>query len=133
MSRNLWSDRPLGMKLAALVAVGAVSLAVFAVITVHALQATGDRTAELLVTTHATGKALEADMVHDAVRGDVLQALLNGAGPLYDSAVADLRDHAATMHEVLAGMTESRPSWPTRGSSRSSPPWRSRCRAWATP
>jgi methyl-accepting chemotaxis protein len=104
MSRNLWSDRPLGMKLSALVAVGTVSLAVFAVITVHALQATGDRTAELLVTTDATGKALEADMMHDAVRGDVLQALLNGAGPLYDSAVADLRDHSATMHEVLAAV-----------------------------
>ena len=35
---RMWSDRPLGVKLAALVTVGALALAVFAVITVQALQ-----------------------------------------------------------------------------------------------
>ena len=75
MARNLWSDRPLGVKLATLVAAGAVVLAVFAVLTVQALSGTGERTAELLATTSATGQALEADMMHDAVRADVLQAL----------------------------------------------------------
>ena len=36
MARTLWSDRPLGVKLATLVGAGAVSLGVFAVITVQA-------------------------------------------------------------------------------------------------
>src|SRR3712207_6441248 len=93
-----WTDRPLGVKLSAVVGAGGVALGVFGVIAVTALQGTGERTEELLETTTATAAALEADMMHDAVRADVLQALLSGAGSQYDSAVADLRDHAATLH-----------------------------------
>ena len=44
MARSLWSDRPLGVKLAALVAAGASALAVFAFVAVSALQTTGDHT-----------------------------------------------------------------------------------------
>ena len=80
MSRSLWSDRPLGVKLAALVAAGAVALGVFAVVTVQALDGTGERTDDVLASAEATGDALEADMMHDAVRGDVLQALLSVGG-----------------------------------------------------
>jgi methyl-accepting chemotaxis protein len=101
MARNLWSDRPLGVKLAALVAAGAVVLAVFAVLTVQALHGTGERTDELLATTRATAAALEADMMHDAVRGDVLQALLDGPG---GGTTADLAAHDATFREVLAAV-----------------------------
>jgi methyl-accepting chemotaxis protein len=101
MARNLWSDRPLGVKLAALVAVGAVALAVFALITIQALQGTGVRTQEVLATTHITAEALEADMMHDAVRGDVLSALLSGSGPLYQSAVSDLGEHSDTLRTIL--------------------------------
>jgi methyl-accepting chemotaxis protein len=104
MARSVWSDRPLGVKLAALVTAGAVVLAVFAVLTVQALQATGERTAQLLATTHATAQALEADMMHDAVRGDVLQALLSGSGSQYQAATADLEEHAATFRDTLAGV-----------------------------
>ncbi|RBY92344.1 methyl-accepting chemotaxis protein [Blastococcus sp. TBT05-19] len=102
MARSLWSDRPLGVKLSALVAAGAVALGVFAVVTVSALQESGERTEELLATTHATGLALEADMMHDAIRGDVLQALQGGS--LHASAVTDLREHSATFLEVLDGV-----------------------------
>ncbi|MGX5655083.1 methyl-accepting chemotaxis protein [Geodermatophilus nigrescens] len=102
-----WSDRPLGVKLAALVAVGALALAAFAVLTVSALRGTGERTDVLLVTTRATGQALEADMMHDAVRGDVLQALLTGTGEQYAGAVADLAAHDATFREVLAAVGSS--------------------------
>jgi hypothetical protein len=104
MARNLWSDRPLGAKLAALVAAGAVVLAVFAVLTVQALRGTGERTDELLATTHATAAALEADMAHDAVRGDVLQAMLAGAGPEYSAAVAGLAQHGGTLRDSLAAV-----------------------------
>jgi hypothetical protein len=48
MSSNVWSDRSLGGKLSALVGVGAVSMAVFALITVQALQGTGETAEELL-------------------------------------------------------------------------------------
>jgi hypothetical protein len=102
MARNLWSDRPLGVKLAALVATGAVSLGVFALITVQALEGTGERTEEVLAAAEGTGDALLADMMHDAVRADVLQALLSrGQGELYDTAAADLGEHSATFRAIL--------------------------------
>ena len=94
MARNVWSDRPLGVKLAALVGVGAASLGVFAVISVQALNGTGETASELLASAEATEDVLLADMMHDAVRGDVLQALVSGGrGELYDGAVADLAEH----------------------------------------
>ena len=44
MARTLWSDRPVGVKLPALVVAGAVVLGVFAVLTAQALRDTGERT-----------------------------------------------------------------------------------------
>jgi methyl-accepting chemotaxis protein len=103
MARSLWSDRPLGVKLGVLVAAGGVALGGFAVVAVGALQDTGHRTDDVLASAEATGDALLADMMHDAVRADVLQALLSGGtGPMYQGAVADLADHDATFREVLA-------------------------------
>jgi methyl-accepting chemotaxis protein len=107
MSRNLWSDRPLAVKLSALVGAAAVSLGVFTVIAVAALGNAGDHSAELLVTTHATGAALEADMMHDAVRADVLQALLAGAGPEYTSALSDLQGHSAVLRSALGEVRDA--------------------------
>src|SRR5689334_17856588 len=102
MTRSMWSDRPLGVKLAALVAAGALALAVFAVVTVQALQGTGERAATLLTTTHVTGEALEADMMHDAVRGDVLAALLSATPAEYQTAVDDLAAHSQKFRDILA-------------------------------
>jgi methyl-accepting chemotaxis protein len=91
------------VKLAALVAAGATSLGVFAVISVHALQGTGETADELLASTEATEDVLLADMMHDAVRGDVLQALVSGGqGELYRGAVADLAEHDQFFREILA-------------------------------
>jgi methyl-accepting chemotaxis protein len=104
--RSLWGNRPLGVKLGVLVATGAASLGAFAVIAVSALERTGERTEEVLTTTHATGLALEADMMHDAVRGDVLQALLSGPGPLYESAVSDLADHSTNFRDLLSAVVD---------------------------
>ncbi|MGY2127746.1 methyl-accepting chemotaxis protein [Blastococcus sp. SYSU DS0617] len=103
MPRSFWSDRPLGVKLAALVAAGAAALGVFAVVTVGALQDTGERTEEVLASAEVTGDVLLADMMHDAVRADVLQALLSdGTGELYAGAVSDLADHADTFRAIMA-------------------------------
>ncbi len=100
--RSLWSDRPLGVKLAALVTAGALALGAFALITVQALLATGERTAELLASAEATEDVLLADMMHDAVRADVLQALLGaGGGELYDAAAADLAEHSENFRAIV--------------------------------
>src|SRR5918997_908283 len=103
MVRKLWSDRPLGMKLAALVMVGAVVLAVFALISVQALNGTGETADELLASAEGTEDALLADMMHDAVRGDVLQSLVRqGQGELYRSAVSDFAEHDQFFRDILA-------------------------------
>jgi methyl-accepting chemotaxis protein len=104
MSQSWWSDRPLGVKLSALVAAGSLALGGFGLISVTALQGAGVRTDELLQTTTATGQAADADMMHDAVRADVLQALLDEAASR--SAAADLEDHSAALQEALAAVRE---------------------------
>ena len=42
MARNLWSDRPLGVKLASLVVAGALALVAFAVLTVQGCPGRGN-------------------------------------------------------------------------------------------
>ena len=102
MARNLWSDRPLGAKLAALVVAGAVVLAVFAAIAVRALDSTGDTADELLASAEDTEDVLAAVVVAGAVRGDVLLALVSGGqGELYRGAVADLAEHDRTFRDLL--------------------------------
>jgi methyl-accepting chemotaxis protein len=99
---RFWNDRPLGVKLAGLVAAGALALAVFALITVQALRGTGERVDALLAANHATGLAEEADMMHDAVRADVLQALMSGGvGDQYQGAVTDVQDHSENFQKIL--------------------------------
>ncbi len=46
-------------------------------------------------------------MMHDAVRADVLQALLDGRGPQYDSTVTDLAEHSASFYATLTQVTEA--------------------------
>ena len=102
---RFWSDRPLGVKLAALVAAGGVSLGVFAVITVQALDGTGETADQLLASAEVSEAVILADMMHDAVRADVLQALVSGGeGEQYGEAVAGLREHSQFFRELLAGV-----------------------------
>ena len=105
MAHSLWSDRPLGVKLGAIVAAGAVSLGAFALIAVEALNGTGQTTDQILATGQVTSKAMEADMMHDAVRADVLQALANPRGDLYQAAVTDVAAHSARFRDILAGIS----------------------------
>lgn len=103
--RTYWADRPLGVKLAALVAVGAVVLAVFAWIAVRSLQGAGDQATELMTTNESAGDALEADQMHDAIRGDVLRALVTESGPEYQDAVDSLAERSEDLPKVLAGLS----------------------------
>jgi methyl-accepting chemotaxis protein len=48
---------------------------------------------------------MEADMMHDAVRADVLQALTSGSGELYTSARDDAAAHSTKFRDILAGVT----------------------------
>ena len=118
MRRSLWSDRPLGVKLAALVAAGAAALGAFAVVTVGALQDTGERTDEVLA---SFGQAL-------AQIPEVLEAFLISGD--YDYfiriAVRDTRDYERLLRERLyriPGIRHSKSSFVLRKLKETASPW----------
>ena len=106
MSHGLWSNRPLGVKLAALVAAGALASLILLLVGIQGLHGAGAKSDVLVRTNAATGDALLADMMHDGIRGDVLQALLAGKGEQYTSSVTALEEHSVTMREALARVAE---------------------------
>src|SRR6478736_10047743 len=84
-----FADLKVGTRIIALIATAAVVIGVFGVLAVRDLQEAGHGADTLVVANAATGSALEADMMHDAIRGDVLRAMLASVRAEYDSAASD--------------------------------------------
>ena len=97
-----WRDAGLRRKLAALTGVALVGVTALSVVTVDVLHRTSEATARLGAATTAMRTTLEADMSHDALRGNVLQALLFPTGAQYDEAVTGGREAAAELEGKLA-------------------------------
>jgi methyl-accepting chemotaxis protein len=92
-------------KLMMTICVGVLALAVLAVVSMASLQAAGRVSATLLRGDAAVRGALEADMMHDAVHGDVLQSLLAaGDNRTLQQGVAD---HAATLTGSLDAVAQA--------------------------
>lgn len=87
-------------------AVGVLTLVVLSLVGVNALNAAGRDNDSLLVVDKASRAALMADMMHDAVRADVLQSLL-WTGPKYEAALRDLTEHSSTLKQALAEVTKT--------------------------
>jgi len=105
--RTRWADLRVGTRLAALVVVGsAATLAVGGFGALRLVEA-GERADALSAAGDATLAATEADMMHDAVRGDVLRGLLAADDGELDSAAADLADHAAQLSAHLDAVVEA--------------------------
>ncbi|MDP9799752.1 methyl-accepting chemotaxis protein [Catenuloplanes nepalensis] len=83
----------MGTKIGSIVAFALVSLLVTAGMAMSALDGVTSRVAELERASVATRQALEADMAHDAIRGDVQRALLATTAAERQEAAADLSDH----------------------------------------
>jgi methyl-accepting chemotaxis protein len=99
-----WDDLRVRTKLAVLSGAAVLGLAASAVLSVGSLSALDARSHELQRLGALTRTALEADMAHDAIKGDVQQALLFRTGPQHDAAVAAVADHAATLREGVASV-----------------------------
>ncbi|PRY13972.1 methyl-accepting chemotaxis protein [Kineococcus rhizosphaerae] len=97
--RRAWRDAGLRRKLNALTAVAVLAVAALSALTVDVLRDTTATTTELTRVNAATRATLEADMAHDALRGNVLQALLFPAGDQY----AEARDGGAEAAQGLTG------------------------------
>ena len=97
-----WSDRPLATKVSAVVVCAAAGLAASAAVSVSALGDVEARTADLQRLNGLTRVTLEADMGHDAVRADVLQALTFPSGPQHDEAEDGMDEHGAALRDGVA-------------------------------
>ncbi|GAA1813248.1 hypothetical protein GCM10009682_38040 [Luedemannella flava] len=90
-------------KLAILVTTGVVGVGVGLVVNISSQTAAADRAAELVRSAALTRTALEADMAHDAIRGDILRAVVAGTGS--GEIAADLAAHTEIMRSHLAELS----------------------------
>ncbi len=94
-------DMLISMKLAAAVGASILFMGVLCLIGINALQGTGEDNASLLKSNQAGRSVMQADMMHDAVRADVLRSLLFG-GPASTATVKELADHSSALKDSLA-------------------------------
>jgi methyl-accepting chemotaxis protein len=87
-------------------AVGVLALLALSLVGVNALQAAGRDSDSILAADKASRASFTADMMHDAVRADVLQALLF-RGPAYEATVKELGVHSATLKNALGAVTQA--------------------------
>jgi methyl-accepting chemotaxis protein len=96
---------PVAAKLGAILAIALLTVAVFAFVGVTALNAQSRNAHSLERVNGMTRQALEADMAHDALRGDVLRVLLaaSGGGTREDATEArsDLDEHGSVLREAM--------------------------------
>ncbi|MBO9521514.1 MAG: methyl-accepting chemotaxis protein [Nocardioidaceae bacterium] len=90
-----------------MVVVAVVGIVVPSVTGVRGMSTARNASEDLRKANDAVGLAMEADMMHDAVRGDVMQALLFPTGSSYDGAATALADHGATLKGKLAAVAKA--------------------------
>jgi methyl-accepting chemotaxis protein len=92
------ADRSVGTRVRLLVGIAAVVLAFFTAISVSALRGATHQSEVLLAGGNATRASLEADMMHDAIRADVLSALeFADDATRYAAVQEDLDTHASNL------------------------------------
>jgi methyl-accepting chemotaxis protein len=95
-------DRPVVFKLLSLAVIGLAGLLVVAVTGVQELSVAGDRARDMKQLNALSTVTLYADMAHDAVRGDVLRAVLAKGGGDAETARLDLIEHSKTLSDGVA-------------------------------
>jgi methyl-accepting chemotaxis protein len=94
-------DRSVGVKIGSIVAFALLSLVVTAGMAMSALSDVAARAGDLDRAAVSTRHALEADMAHDAIRGDVQRALLAATDAERQEAAADLTEHIQIITEKI--------------------------------
>jgi methyl-accepting chemotaxis protein len=105
-------NRPIAAKLGAIIVVAVITVAVLLAVGVRALNADGERAHQLQGLSALVRTTLEADMAHDAVRGDVLRILLDASkgaaaasGTEATETRADLTDHSQILTDAMTLFT----------------------------
>ncbi len=89
-------------RLIALSAAGILIAAIIGVVAELSLGKLGDHTAEIAVNGEAMRNHMDADMMHDGLRGDVMAAALADDGASSSAAIASTREHAERFRADLA-------------------------------
>jgi methyl-accepting chemotaxis protein len=102
-------NRRFGTKIVLLSAIALVGIAVSTAVGMVAQSRNEDGAEQLSTSATLTREALEADMAHDAIRGDVLRALLAARSATPDPAEVteinqDLNEHSAAMRDRLTNL-----------------------------
>ncbi|MFI5840183.1 methyl-accepting chemotaxis protein [Catenuloplanes sp. NPDC051500] len=99
-------DRSVGVKIGSIVAFALLALVVTAGMAMAALADVAARAGDLERASVSTRHALEADMAHDAIRGDVQRALLAATDAERQEAAADLAEHTQIITEKIKDFAE---------------------------
>lgn len=102
-----WSDLRVGTKLTSLAGVAVLGLVVSVGLSAMSLGTLNERSDQLAGLNALTRVSLEADMAHDAVKGDVLQAMTFPAGPQHQAALDAVGAHGALLQEGVARLRAS--------------------------
>ncbi len=99
-------DRSIRTRVLSIVGVVAAVVLALGGYAAHLIGSGADRGDVLMRANTATGAALQADMMHDAIRSDVLQVLGDPSDPAgLRTAAADLDDHAAQLRASLEAVS----------------------------
>ncbi|TXR56488.1 methyl-accepting chemotaxis protein [Quadrisphaera setariae] len=104
MAMTRWADLRLGTKLTTLVAVGAAATLAMGGIAAAALSSVGTQVDALAATNSATQHALQADMMHDAVRGDLLRMIVTADAGERQKAAQEMAEHRKALTDALAAV-----------------------------
>src|SRR5687767_2464083 len=92
-------DRSIRTKLALIGLIGLLAVLLVSLVGVQALGSATQRARELEMLSGLIRVTLEADMAHDAVRGDIQRALLDAGGPDAAAAQTDFAEHRTVLAE----------------------------------
>jgi methyl-accepting chemotaxis protein len=95
-------NRPVVFKLAGLAGIAVLATVAIGITDIRSASSASSRASDLAQLNEWTRATLEADMAHDAVRGDVLRAIVSQGTPDAAAAQADLVDHTKILSDGLA-------------------------------
>ena len=105
--RRWFADRSVRTKLGAGVALSLLGLAVLMSVSLRAVGSLEASNQRLLELGRLQATLMSGDMAHDAVRGDVLQAVLFAGKPEGDEARNDLSGQSSTLHDAVTAAEKS--------------------------
>jgi methyl-accepting chemotaxis protein len=123
VTRASWfADRSVAVKLTALIVVALLAMIIVGGLGIDSLRMLAGQADDQQNLTALTRVTLEADMAHDAVRGDVQRVLLATAPGEAAQARADLTDHGAILRDGVQRFTRADVSPKVRAAARAVTP-----------